>query len=138
MGDSVVDIKKFEDKKWKDKAICIIYDDLMQEKHLHNEIIKTVLRCRKMGGGISFFFLAQSFHGGIPKSVRLNLNYLILKKVSQKDIAEILRTYQVNKTLDEMKHIYDMCTEQKFDFLLIDQEAEPEEQLKKNFTEIIE
>merc|ERR1712146_513672 len=105
----------------------------------HNEIIRTVLRCRKVAGGISFFFLAQSFHGGIPKSVRLNINYLILKKVgSQRDIAEILKTYQVNKTLDEMKAIYDMCTEQKFDFLLIDQEAEPEEQLKKNFTEIIE
>ena len=40
--------------------------------------------------------------------------------------------------MKELEEIYEYCTKDKFDFLLIDNECEPEEQLKKNFTEIIE
>ncbi len=74
------------------------------------------------------------------KSVRVVKSKLSRAKEGRqsRDIAEMLKTYQVNKTLDERKRIYDMCAEEKFNFLLIDQEAEPEEQLKKNFMELIE
>ena len=60
--DSVVDIKQFEDKKWKDKSICIVYDDLVTEKHLHQDITRAYIRARKIAGGISMFFLSQSYY----------------------------------------------------------------------------
>ena len=137
--DSVVDITKFEnDKNFKEKHIVIIYDDLMTEKHLHTKITQAYIRARKIAGGISMLFLSQSYHQ-IPKSIRLQCQYIILKKIgSTKDLKEILKDHQVNKTLQELQEIYEYCTEEKFDFLLIDNECDPDEQLKKNFMEIID
>ena len=83
-------------------------------------------------------FLSQSYHQ-IPKSIRLQCQYIILKKIgSTNDLKEILKDHQVGKTLPELQDIYEYATQDKFDFLLIDNECEPEEQLKKNFMEIIE
>ena len=136
--DSVVDIKQFEDKKWKDKSIAIIYDDLVTEKHLHHQITQASIRARKIAGGVSMFFLSQSYYQ-VPKSIRLQCQYIILKKIgSTKDLKEILKDHQINKNLSELQEIYEYATQDKFDFLLIDNESEPEEQLKKNFMEIIE
>lgn len=135
--DSVVDIKKFEEKKWKDKSICIIYDDLVTEKHLHQDITRAFIRGRKVAGGISMFFLSQSYYQ-IPKSIRLQCQIILKKIGSIKDLKEILKDHQINKSLNELQQIYEYATQDKFDFLLIDNESEPEEQLKKNFMEIIE
>lgn len=134
--DDVVDIKQFEDKKWKDKSIAVIYDDLVTERHLHHKITQAYIRGRKLN--ISMFFLSQSYHQ-CPKTIRLNCQYIILKKIgSKKDLREILKDHAINKSMKELEDIYEYCTKDKFDFLLIDNECEPEEQLKKNFTEIID
>merc|ERR1712146_320570 len=98
--DDVVDIKQFEDKKWKDKSIAVIYDDLVTEKHLHHKITQAYIRGRKLN--FSMFFLSQSYHQ-CPKTIRLNCQYIIyLEKVgSKKDLREILKDRAINKSMKE-------------------------------------
>lgn len=102
----------------KDKQQLLVFDDQVNEKN--QEIIKEYcIRGRKIGKGVSVFYLSQSFFK-IPKIVRLQFSHLILLKLSSnRDLNLILSDYSLGVDKQELAMIYKDATKVKFDFLKI-------------------
>ena len=112
----------------------LVLDDLVATKNLQNQIAEYAIRGRKFG--ISMVYISQSYYG-IPKLIRLQANYLILKKLSsEKDLKLILREYGFGYSLKEMEAIYNKATAKKENWLLIDLEADNSNKLRHNWTVI--
>ena len=98
------------DEVYKDKSrqCLIIFDDLVQEKD--QQCIKELwLRGRKLGGSISCIYLSQSYFQ-IPKFLRGNSNYVMLKKLNGlRDIKLILSDYSLGATKDQLVNMYQAC-----------------------------
>jgi len=117
---------------------CIIFDDLVLEKN-QKKIEQFFIRGRKIAKGISCLYLTQSYYR-TPKVIRLNCNYMILKKLSSKrDLNLILSEVNVGIDKKKLLEIYKYCVDGNFtDFLMIDCDAPQEKKFRKNFLEIIE
>ena len=121
------------DQVYKDKSkqSLIIFDDLVQEKD--QQCIKELwLRGRKLGGSVSCFYLSQSYFQ-IPKFLRGNSNYIMLKKLNGlRDIKLILSDYGLGASKDQLINMYNACMDYRRDekdngllnMLLIDAGAE--------------
>ena len=79
-------------------------------------------------------YLTQNYHKA-PKSVRINCNYIILKKLSSaKDLKSVLEDNALGVDLKELEKIYSYCTKDKLDFLMIDVDGEIQNKFRCNFT----
>jgi ABC-type dipeptide/oligopeptide/nickel transport system ATPase component len=121
----------------KEQQSLIILDDLVNEPlKQQKQICDYYIRARKKN--CSLIYISQSFYG-VPKLIRDNINYLILKQVSSmKNLTMIAREYSLGIDKKALKDIYDAATEKKQDFLLIDLEGEKTERFRKNFDEVFE
>jgi ABC-type dipeptide/oligopeptide/nickel transport system ATPase component len=115
----------------------IIFDDLVLEKN-QKKIEEYFIRGRKIAKGLSMMYLTQSYYK-TPKTIRLNSNYLILKKLSSKrDLNLILSEVNIGIKKEELFKLYKYCIDENFtDFMLIDCDAPPESKFRKNFHEIL-
>lgn len=104
------------DQVYKDKTkqSLIIFDDMVQEKD--QQCIKELwLRARKLGGSVSCIYLSQSYFQ-IPKFLRGNSNYVILKKLNGlRDIKLILSDYSLGATKDQLVNMYTACMDYRKD-----------------------
>ena len=125
------------DKLDKETQSLIILDDLVNEPiKQQKQICDYYIRARKKN--CSLIYISQSFYA-VPKLIRDNINYLILKQVSSmKNLTMIAREYSLGIDKKQLKEIYDLSTEKKQDFLLIDLEGEKTERFRKNFDEVFE
>ena len=127
----VPDIDEFKDKLVR----LVIFDDLILSKKLNERIGEYFVRSRKYN--MSCVYLAQSYYM-IPKLIRQNCNYLVLKKLgTSKDISYILREYALNLTKEELMDLYEQCTNdpQRLNFLMIDMQN-PDMRWRCNFQPI--
>lgn len=128
---SLPELDKFD----KEQNHLVIIDDLVLEKN-QQSIIDYFIRCRKLN--VSVVYISQSFYS-IPKVIRQNANYfVILKMGSLKNLKLILSEFQLNIDKNTLLKIYDYCTNEKFNFLLIDMDNDEKNRFRKNFTEIID
>jgi len=94
----------------------IIFDDLILSKQ--SKIIDFFIRGRKFNFSISY--LAQNYYS-IPKIIRTNCNYIILKTLSGvNDLKMILREYNMGSNLDGIMNLYKFANSSFEDFFLID------------------
>lgn len=115
--------------------MLIIFDDLVLDKN-QSEIEQYFIRGRKIGGGISCIYLSQSYFK-TPKTIRLQCNYLILKKLSSKrDLAQILNEFSLGKDIKELAALYKDATINPLYFLLIDADAPDDKKFRKGFLDI--
>ena len=115
------------------EQIVVIFDDLMTMKN-QNQIVEYFIRSRKKN--ISCMYLTQSYYKA-PKSVRINCNYIILKKLSsKKDLKSVLDDNALGVDLKELEKIYSYATKDKLNFLMIDVDNEPHLKFRINFTPI--
>lgn len=115
--------------------MLIIFDDLVLDKN-QAEIEQYFIRGRKIGGGITCIYLSQSYFK-TPKTIRLQCNYLILKKLSSKrDLAQILNEFSLGKDIKELTALYKDATTNPLSFLMIDADAPEEMKFRKGFLEI--
>jgi len=99
-----------------------------------SSIVEYFIRGRKKN--ISMMYLTQSYYK-CPKSVRINCNYIILKKLSSKrDLKSVLDDNALGVDLKELEKIYTDCTRNKLDFLMVDIDADLENKFRCNFTPI--
>lgn len=121
----------------KDDQILIIFDDLVIERK--QDVIESYfIRGRKICGGISCIYSAQSYYQ-TPKIIRLQCNYVILKKLSTiRDLKFILSDYSLNLTKEELLEIYNMCTENPLDFLTIAVQDPIEKRYRHNWINILD
>jgi len=101
--------------------ILTIFDDLVNDKKANEIIADYFIRSRKIASGVSCVYITQSYYS-VPKKIRSNSNYIILKKLSStKDLGLILSEYNLaNIDIKRFKYIYKVCTEKKENSLLID------------------
>jgi hypothetical protein len=90
------------------------------------------VRCRHLG--ISTIYCSQVYYK-IPKTVRLNANYIVLKKLGQmRDLNMILSDFPIDIERKDFMRLYNYCTKGQPDFMLIDCNAN---KIRKNFLEIL-
>lgn len=120
-----------------DKTVnnLIVLDDLVNESaKAQRPVSDYFIRCRKKN--CSIIYISQSYYA-VPKMVRDNINYLIIKQVSSmKNLTMICRECSLGIDKKELKKIYEDATESKQDFLLIDLDGNKDERFRKNFDEI--
>lgn len=136
-GGEVPDVKDFKDV---DCQILCIFDDLLNEpKKVQEKIVNYFIFGRKGGKnnkGITSMYLSQSYFG-IPKTIRLQANYVFLKKIaSLRDLYMLMRDHNLNLTKQELTQLYQYCTDSLENFMLIDLECPPETRFRKNFDEV--
>lgn len=118
----------------RDLQKLIIFDDLVNEKD-QRAIEDYFLRGRKLK--TSSIYISQSYFK-VPKFIRLNVNYIILKKIgSKRDLKLILSEYNLDISIDDLLALYQYATQDKFDFFMIDIDAPAGQQFRKNFLELI-
>lgn len=119
-----------------DEQSLIIFDDLVLEKD-QSKIEQMFIRGRKIAGGISIMYLTQSYFK-VPKTIRINCTYIILKKLSStRDLNLILSDYNLGVSKATLLEIYKYCTRIKEEFLLLDLDEVPEHRFRRNLLEII-
>jgi len=120
-----------------DEQSLVIFDDLCLERD-QSKIEQMFIRGRKIAGGISIMYLTQSYFK-VPKTIRINCTYIILKKLSStRDLNLILSDYNLGVSKETLLEIYKYCTRVKEDFLLLDLDAVPEDRFRHNLLEIID
>lgn len=125
------------DKMDKEQNNLLVLDDLCNESEKKQKpLCDYIIRCRKKN--CSFIYLSQSFYQ-VPKLIRDNINYLILKQVSSmKNLTMICRECSLGIDKKMLNKIYDIATEKKEDFLLLDLEGNKDERFRKNLDEVFE
>lgn len=131
-------IPSLDDKEEFDPSLqhLIIFDDLCLEKN-QSIIEDYFIRGRKIAKGVNIIYLTQSYFK-CPRVVRMNVNYIILKKVgSTKDLTCILREYSLGVDINQLKNIYKKNVVSMTDFLLIDLDATDDKRFRKGFNQIL-
>jgi hypothetical protein len=101
----------------------VIFDDMVNERN-QQAIQELFIRGRKMGtGGISLIYLTQSWYK-VPKLIRLQANYVILRKIqSTRDLNMLLKDTSLGVTTEELTELYQHAVGNSItDFLFIDLE----------------
>jgi hypothetical protein len=119
----------------KEQNNLIVLDDLVNEPlKQQRPVADFFIRARKKNASI--IYISQSFYA-VPKLIRDNINYLIIKQVSSmKNLTMICRECSLGIEKKQLKKIYDDATQSKQDFLLIDLEGDKDERFRKNLDEV--
>jgi len=126
--------------KWvaKNDRVCLLFDDCISEKSFLNspECLKmfTLLRHYLC----SCIILSQSFTG-IPKKIRNNANMLSIFPSLSSEVEIIQEEIRPSGILKKnFREIINYCTEGRYDFMHINNGADPGKRIRKNLTEIID
>jgi ABC-type dipeptide/oligopeptide/nickel transport system ATPase component len=121
----------------KEENNLVVLDDMCNENaKLQKPVCDFAIRCRKKN--CSLIYISQSYYQ-VPKLIRDNINYLILKQVSSmKNLTMICRECSLGIEKKQLKEIYDDATDTKQSFLLIDLEGDKDCRFRKNWDEIYE
>lgn len=97
----------------------IVFDDLVAAgKDVQTKISEYMLRARKKQ--VSCVYISQSYFA-IPKLIRQQANYIILKKISSiKDLVLIIKEFALDIKIDDLKRIYMETSKGIEQFLMID------------------
>jgi putative hemolysin len=129
-NETEADLNKFD----KDVNHLIIIDDLMMAKN-QDKVCEYFMMCRKKN--ITIMYLGQHFYK-IPIVVRQNSNYfIVLKAGNKKSLNLMLNEFSVGVDKEQLQKMYEYATKEKFNFLLIDNDADVEKKFRHNFTEYL-
>lgn len=125
----IPNIDEFKDGR---KQTLIVFDDLVLMKD-QSKIAEFFIRSRKYN--VSCIYISQSYYK-TPKIIRININYLILKKLpSTRDLKMVLSENSIGLNIDQLTNIYKNITSRSnLDFLLIDIDKV---HIRHNFLDII-
>ena len=127
---SAPDLDEFDKKE----QTLIVMDDLVLEKN-QKQLEQYFIRARKLN--CSLVYLSQSYFG-VPKMIRMNLNYLIIKRLNTlQDLFRMMREYSLGVSKDLLVDLYQhSIQDNKQDFLLVDLDSEPKDRFRFNFLDV--
>ena len=127
---SAPDLDEFDKKE----QTLIVMDDLVLEKN-QKQLEQYFIRARKLN--CSLVYLSQSYFG-VPKMIRMNLNYLIIKRLNTlQDLFRMLREYSLGVSKEALVDLYQhSIQDNKQDFLLVDLDSEPKDRFRFNFLDV--
>ena len=128
--DSAPNLDEFDKKE----QSLIVMDDLVLEKN-QKQLEQYFIRARKLN--CSLVYLSQSYFG-VPKMIRMNLNYLIIKRLNTlQDLFRMLREYSLGVSKEALVDLYQhSIQDNKQDFLLVDLDSEPKDRFRFNFLDV--
>jgi len=128
--DSAPNLDEFDKKE----QSLIVMDDLVLEKN-QKQLEQYFIRARKLN--CSLVYLSQSYFG-VPKMIRMNLNYLIIKRLNTlQDLFRMMREYSLGVSKDALVDLYQhSIQDNKQDFLLVDLDSEPKDRFRFNFLDV--
>jgi len=128
--DSAPNLDDFDKKE----QSLIVMDDLVLEKN-QKQLEQYFIRARKLN--CRLVYLSQSYFG-VPKMIRMNLNYLIIKRLNTlQDLFRMMREYSLGVSKDVLVDLYQHSIEDnKQDFLLVDLDSEPKDRFRFNFLDV--
>jgi hypothetical protein len=126
------------EKVGKKDRVLLIFDDMIAERKFleskENLMMFTLLRHYLC----SVCILSQSFKK-IPRAIRINANFTCIFPSLESEINIMLEEIcPAGITKKEFREIINYCTEGRFDFMTINNHAEPKERIRKNLYEVIE
>lgn len=122
------------DKFDKDVNHLVVVDDLVLAKD-QSRVESYYIRARKLN--VSIIYLSQSFYR-IPKIIRSNCSYMfILKLGGKRDLNLILSEMSLSTSKETLLKIYEHCTKEKFNFLLVDIDAPEDQRFRHNLLDVI-
>jgi ABC-type dipeptide/oligopeptide/nickel transport system ATPase component len=113
----------------------IVLDDLVNESaKAQRPVADYFIRCRKKN--CSIIYISQSYYQ-VPKLIRDNINYLILKQVSSmRNLTMIMRECSLGIDKKQLKALYEDSTKDKMTFLLLDLEGPKEQRFRCGLDQI--
>jgi hypothetical protein len=118
----------------KESNHLMVVDDLVLEKN-QERICNYFIRARKLN--VSVIYISQTYFG-IPPVIRKNSSYMVILKLrGNKDINSVLREVTVGLTKEQLLAMYDYCTREQFNALVVDMEAPNEKRFRKNWDEFL-
>ena len=128
--DSAPNLDEFDKKE----QSLIVMDDLVLEKN-QKQLEQYFIRARKLN--CSLVYLSQSYFG-VPKTIRMNLNYLIIKRLNTlQDLFRMMREYSLGVSKDVLVDLYQhSIQDNKQDFLLVDLDSEPKDRFRFIFLDV--
>ena len=128
--DSAPNLDEFDKKE----QSLIVMDDLVLEKN-QKQLEQYFIRARKLN--CSLVYLSQSYFA-VPKMIRMNLNYLIIKRLNTlQDLFRMLREYTLGVSKEALVDLYQhSIQDNKQDFLLVDLDSEPKDRFRFNFLDV--
>ena len=122
--DGLPELDKFD----KECNNLLVMDDLVGEKN-QKPMEQFFLRARKKG--CSLVYITQSYYA-VPKMIRNNLTYLIIKQVSSmRNLTMIMKEYDLGVSKDDLIEMYETATADKSGFLMIDLEGDKDKMLER-------
>lgn len=137
MYEGLDELNKMDLNKAFEGQCLVMFDDLCLEKD-QSQICELFIRGRKLAAGVSLCYLSQSYYK-IPKTIRLQTNYIILRKISStRDLNMLLADSSLGVTKEILQALYKGCVKKSItDFLFIDLMVDPEKAFRKNFDTMI-
>ena len=128
---SLPELDKFD----KDLNHLVVMDDLILARD-QSKAEQYFIRARKLN--CSVIYISQNFYR-TSKIIRSNLSYLVLLKIGgQRDLSMILSEVCTGVNKETLKRMYEFCTSEKFNCLLIDLEkGNPNERYRHNLLQIL-
>jgi hypothetical protein len=112
----------------------VCFDDLVLTKD-QTPIMNYYIRARKLN--VSVIYLSQSYFD-IPAMIRKNCSYLCILKIgSMRELKDMLRTFALNVSQEQLLNIYDYATKEKLSPLVVDLEADNDRKFRKGFSEYL-
>ena len=126
--DGLPELDKFD----KECNNLLVMDDLVGEKN-QRPMEEFFLRARKKG--CSLVYITQSYYA-VPKMIRSNLTYLIIKQVSSmRNLTMIMREYDLGIDKKKLIEMYKYATADKSGFLMIDLDGDANKKFRLNFSD---
>jgi len=142
--DDIIDARKGEiDKKGIKKVaqssrVCIILDDVIAERSFLESPLALKMFALLRHYLCSVIVLMQSYTK-LPRALRLNCNAVMVFPCMQSEIEALIKEITPNGiSKRDFEKVIDYCTAGRYDFLYINNHAEPSERIRKNISEIID
>lgn len=126
------------EKVAKTDRVILIFDDMIAEKSFLDSKESLMMFTLLRHYLISVCILSQSFKK-IPRAIRLNANYLAIFPSLESEIQIMLDEITpsgINKK--DFRKIIDYCTKGRYDFMSINNHADPGKRIRKNLSDIID
>ena len=135
--------KQLIDKKgieWvvKNSRVLIILDDVIANRDFLNspEALKMFALLRHYQ--VAIIVLMQSYNK-LPRALRINSNATIVFPSTQSEVEVLLDEITPSGlTKKQFLKVIEYCTDGRYDFLYINNHAEPDKRIRKNFDEVID
>ena len=122
----------------KNSRVLIILDDVIANRDFLNspEALKMFALLRHYQ--VAIIVLMQSYNK-LPRALRINANATIVFPSTQSEVEVLLDEITPSGlTKKQFTKVIEYCTDGRYDFLYINNHAEPDKRIKKNFDEVID